>query len=68
MVGARIDLLIDRARAGECDLVAKGGGDHGEKGYLYDVAAGLFRRQPAARRAGLRRQPAAARRAERTAS
>jgi hypothetical protein len=23
--------------------VAKGGGDHGEKGYLYDVALGLFR-------------------------
>jgi len=44
-VGARIDLLIDRARAGECDLVVKGGSnDHGggEKGYLYDVASGLF--------------------------
>ncbi len=43
VVGERIDLLIDRARAGECDLVVKGGGDHGEKGYLYDVASGLFR-------------------------
>jgi hypothetical protein len=42
VVGARIDLLIDRARAGECDLVAKGGGDHGEKGYFYDVTAGKF--------------------------
>jgi DNA-binding beta-propeller fold protein YncE len=42
-VGARIDLLIDRARAGECDLVVKSGGNHGEKGYLYDVASGLFR-------------------------
>jgi hypothetical protein len=41
-VGERIDLLIDRARAGECDLVVKGGGDHGERGYLYDVASGLF--------------------------
>jgi DNA-binding beta-propeller fold protein YncE len=41
-VGDRIDLLIDRARAGECDLVAKGGGNHGEKGYLYDVDTGLF--------------------------
>jgi len=45
VVGARIDLLIDRARAGECDLVVKGGDDHGghgEKGYLYDVAANKF--------------------------
>ena len=41
--GARIDLLLDRTRAGECDLVVKSGGDHGEKGYLYDVASGLFR-------------------------
>jgi DNA-binding beta-propeller fold protein YncE len=41
-VGARIDLLVDRARAGECDLVVKGGSDHGEKGYLYDVDSGLF--------------------------
>jgi DNA-binding beta-propeller fold protein YncE len=42
VVGERIDLLIDRARAGECDLVVKGGGNHGEKGYLYDVGSGLF--------------------------
>jgi hypothetical protein len=42
VVGERIDLLIDRARAGECDLVVKGGDNHGEKGYLYDVASGLF--------------------------
>jgi hypothetical protein len=44
-VGARIDLLIDRARAGECDLVVKGGSDapaKGEKGYLYDPGSGLF--------------------------
>jgi hypothetical protein len=46
VVAERIDLLIDRARAGECDLVVKGGGnDHGrgEKGYLYDPGSGLFR-------------------------
>ncbi|HEY0553136.1 MAG TPA: hypothetical protein VGG20_02665 [Thermoanaerobaculia bacterium] len=42
MAGARIDLLIDRARAGECDLVVKGGSDQGEKGYLYNVDTGLF--------------------------
>ncbi len=41
-VGARIDLLIDRARAGECDLVVKNGSNHGEKGYLYDADTGLF--------------------------
>ncbi len=41
-VGARIDLLIDRARSGECDLVVKSGSNHGEKGYLYDVASGRF--------------------------
>jgi DNA-binding beta-propeller fold protein YncE len=41
-VGERIDLLIDRARAGECDLVAKGGSNHGEKGYLYDAASDRF--------------------------
>jgi hypothetical protein len=42
VVGERIDLLIDRARAGECDLVVKGGSNHGERGYLYDVTSGLF--------------------------
>ncbi len=43
VVGARIDLLIDRARAGECDLVVKGASSQGEKGYLYDVSSGRFR-------------------------
>jgi DNA-binding beta-propeller fold protein YncE len=42
VVGARIDLLIDRARAGECDLVVKGESNQGERGYLYDVGSGLF--------------------------
>jgi len=42
VAGPRIDLLLDRARAGECDLIAKSGGGHGEKGYLYDVATGRF--------------------------
>ncbi|HEX6899389.1 MAG TPA: beta-propeller fold lactonase family protein [Thermoanaerobaculia bacterium] len=42
IVGERIDLLIDRARAGECDLVVKGESPHGERGYLYDVASGRF--------------------------
>jgi len=41
-VGERINLLIDRARAGECDLVVKSGSNHGERGYLYNVASGLF--------------------------
>jgi DNA-binding beta-propeller fold protein YncE len=43
VVGARIDLLIARAQAGECDLVVKGGSSRGERGYLYDIASGLFR-------------------------
>ncbi len=42
IVGSRINLLIDRARAGECDLVAKGASNHGEKGYFYDVATNRF--------------------------
>ncbi|HEX2642742.1 MAG TPA: hypothetical protein VHU81_07100, partial [Thermoanaerobaculia bacterium] len=45
VVGGRIDLLIGRAGAGECDLVVKGGSDapaKGEKGYLYDPGSGLF--------------------------
>jgi hypothetical protein len=42
VAGARIDLLIERAQAGECDLVAKSGSDHSEKGYLYDPGAGVF--------------------------
>jgi DNA-binding beta-propeller fold protein YncE len=60
VVGARIDLLIDRARAGECDLVVKGGDNHGEKGYFYDVAAGRFvgnrRRDAAVSDASLRQR------------
>ncbi len=42
VAGPRIDLLIDRAQAGECDLVVKGGSNHGERGYLYDVGSGRF--------------------------
>jgi len=42
VVGSRINLLIDRARAGECDLVAKSGSHRGEKGYFYDVASSRF--------------------------
>jgi DNA-binding beta-propeller fold protein YncE len=42
VVGARIDLLIDRAQAGECDLVVKGGSNQGERGYFYDAGSGLF--------------------------
>ncbi|HEX9942526.1 MAG TPA: hypothetical protein VGG03_10945 [Thermoanaerobaculia bacterium] len=45
VAGERIDLLIARARAGECDLVVKGESNdrgRGERGYLYDVASGLF--------------------------
>ncbi len=42
VVGARINLLIDRAKAGECDLVAKSGSNSGEKGYFYDVASSRF--------------------------
>ncbi|HEV8577489.1 MAG TPA: hypothetical protein VGX68_00285 [Thermoanaerobaculia bacterium] len=41
-VGERIDLLIDRARAGECDLVVKTASNHGDKGYLYDAGSNLF--------------------------
>jgi len=43
VAGARIDLLIERARAGECDLVARGGDNGGgERGYLYDVTSSVF--------------------------
>jgi DNA-binding beta-propeller fold protein YncE len=42
VVAGRINLLIDRARAGECDLVVKGGSNHGEKGFFYDVATNRF--------------------------
>jgi DNA-binding beta-propeller fold protein YncE len=41
-VGSRIDLLIERAREGECDLVVKSAGNQGEKGYLYNVASNRF--------------------------
>ncbi len=41
--GPRIDLMIARAEAGECDLVAKSQGDHGEDGFLY-VGSGKFLR------------------------
>jgi hypothetical protein len=40
-VGARIDLLRQRADAGECDLVAKTRIDGDEAGFLY-VGSGLF--------------------------
>src|SRR6185295_3168032 len=42
VVGPRIQLLINRAKAGECDLVVKGGSNQGEKGYLYDVGSNRF--------------------------
>jgi len=42
VAGPRIDLLIDRARAGECDLVVKGEDHHEEQGYVYDVASSRF--------------------------
>jgi hypothetical protein len=38
----QIDLLIDRARAGEYDLVVKSGSNQGERGYLYGAGSGLF--------------------------
>ncbi|HKV11792.1 MAG TPA: hypothetical protein VJ725_26835, partial [Thermoanaerobaculia bacterium] len=41
-VSARIDLLINRAQAGECDLVVKGESNQGERGYFYDVVSGRF--------------------------
>ena len=43
----RIDLLISRAEAGECDLVAKGSLGAGDAGYLY-VGGGAFVRDRAA--------------------
>jgi DNA-binding beta-propeller fold protein YncE len=48
--GPRVDLLMARAEAGECDLVAKTQGDRREHGYLY-VGGGVFR--PDRRRAPL---------------
>ena len=41
VVGPRIDLLIARANAGECDLVVKGRRHHDEEGFVY-VGSGLF--------------------------
>jgi hypothetical protein len=41
-VDARIDLLVARADAGECDLVAKGRIAHDEVGFLY-LGGGRFR-------------------------
>ncbi|MFO0757826.1 MAG: hypothetical protein U0359_15125 [Byssovorax sp.] len=41
-VAERVDLLIDRADAGDCDLVAKASTPGGARGYLY-LGAGAFR-------------------------
>lgn len=41
-VVARIDLLRDRAAAGDCDLIAKGVLDGVARGWRYDAAAGVF--------------------------
>jgi DNA-binding beta-propeller fold protein YncE len=41
VVGARIDLMVERANAGECDLVVKGRRHHDEEGFVY-VGSGLF--------------------------
>ncbi|WP_398577233.1 hypothetical protein [Stigmatella hybrida] len=43
VAGPRVDLLIARANAGECDLVAKGRISQADVGYLY-VGGGLFKR------------------------
>jgi DNA-binding beta-propeller fold protein YncE len=40
-VGARIALLVSRADAGDCDLVAKASVDGAQRGYFY-VGSGLF--------------------------
>jgi DNA-binding beta-propeller fold protein YncE len=42
VVGERIQLLITRAKAGECDLVVKSDSNQGEKGYIFDVASNRF--------------------------
>ena len=42
-VGGRLDLLRQRAVAGECELVATGRQRGFERGYLYLPASGLFR-------------------------
>lgn len=58
-MGARIDLLRERADAGECDLVAKARISGEEAGFLY-VGSGLFmtdsRGQPPVTDAALRFQ------------
>ena len=41
-VGGRIDLLIQRATAGECDLVVKGVLSNVQRGWLLDKATGKF--------------------------
>jgi DNA-binding beta-propeller fold protein YncE len=41
VASSRVDLLIERAEAGECDLVAKRSSHQGEEGYLY-VSPGKF--------------------------
>jgi DNA-binding beta-propeller fold protein YncE len=41
VAGPRIDLLIARANAGECDLIAKALDSHDEAGFLY-IGSGLF--------------------------
>jgi DNA-binding beta-propeller fold protein YncE len=60
-VGSRIDLLRQRADAGECDLIAKTRNDDGEAGFLY-VGSGLFatdrRGQPPITDAALRSRAA----------
>ena len=41
--GGRVDLLIQRATAGECDLVVKGVLSNVQRGWLLDKATGKFR-------------------------
>ncbi|MCY1039825.1 hypothetical protein OV208_00735 [Corallococcus sp. bb12-1] len=47
VAGPRIDLLVARANAGECDLVAKGRAGTYEMGFVY-VGSGLFKTDRAA--------------------
>ncbi|WP_420715236.1 hypothetical protein [Corallococcus sp. BB11-1] len=47
VAGPRIDLLVARANAGECDLIAKGRAGTYEMGFLY-VGGGLFKTDRAA--------------------
>jgi len=59
LVSSRLDLLIARAEAGECDLIAKLSGRDRERGFLYQ-SGGVFqsdsRRRPLMRDAALRSQ------------